>query len=75
MDNLLVIAALIWCGSGIGCHIWQANQMQTWCGTPVWREPFTYMMFIPAMIGGPILGFFLERYPDRKSMRWPVCGA
>jgi len=46
---------MLWALSGIVIHIICAIEMKTWCGTPVWREPSTYVMFIPAMIGGPLL--------------------
>lgn len=52
---------LLWPISGIVAHIIQCNRMKTWCGTPVWEEPSTYVMFFCAALGGPILFFFLEK--------------
>lgn len=49
------IAVLIWIGLGIAGHIIQANKMKTWCGTPIWEEVSTYLVFVPAMICGPFL--------------------
>ena len=52
---------LLWPASGIVAHIIQANRMKTWCGSPIWEEPSTYVMFVPAMIAGPFMFLFLEQ--------------
>jgi hypothetical protein len=56
---------LLWFLCGIAIHVQQANKMKTWCGTPVWEEPTTYVMFFPAMIAGPVLLLFMSK--DDKS--------
>jgi hypothetical protein len=52
------IVLTLWMLSGIHAHVVAANDMKTWRGTPVWREPTTYVMFIPAALGGPIIWIF-----------------
>jgi hypothetical protein len=49
------LLVLLWPACGIVVHILKAIKMETWFGTPIWHEPMTYVMFIPAMIVGPIL--------------------
>lgn len=56
---------LIWMGLGIVGHVWGANQMKTWCGTPVWEEPSTYLMFVPAIVAGPLMFLFVQMNPPR----------
>lgn len=63
------IVFLIWVACGIVGHIRQSNEMVTWCGTPVWEEFGTYMMFVPAAIAGPLILFTFERYDDRHPER------
>lgn len=60
-----------WMASGAICHIMQANEMKTDFGKPIWDVPITYVMFIPAVIAGPILFFFFERMDDRHPERRP----
>lgn len=48
-----------WSLAGVAAHVEACNRMKTWCGTPIWQEPSTYMMFFPAMIAGPFLWFFI----------------
>jgi len=47
--------AAIWPITGIVLHIIECNRMKTWCGTPIWEEPLTYVMFFPAMVAGPLM--------------------
>lgn len=49
-----------WPVSGIVCHIVYCCKDKTWCGTPIWQEPSTYLMFFPAMIMGPTYPFWYE---------------
>jgi len=44
---------LLWILTGAVSHIIECCRMKTWCGTPIWAEPSTYMMFFPAMLMGP----------------------
>jgi hypothetical protein len=44
-----------WALCGVIIHIVLCNRMKTWCGTPIWEEVTTWMMFFPAMIAGPLL--------------------
>jgi hypothetical protein len=45
----------LWAASGVVAHIANCNDAKTWCGTPIWQEPLTYVMFGPAMLLGPIM--------------------
>jgi hypothetical protein len=46
---------LVWVALGWIAHIIEAFRMKTWCGTPIWYEPSTYVMFFPASLLGPIM--------------------
>lgn len=58
-------AILFWIGCGVLAHVIQCSQMKTWCGTPIWREPTTWLMFFPAMLAGPIMFVFVKDNPSR----------
>ncbi len=60
---------LIWIGLGIIGHIRQSNEMVTWCGTPVWEEVSTYLMFFPAMLAGPLTLILFEECPEKHPER------
>ena len=61
---------LIWGVLGIIGHIVDASRMRTWCGTPIWDEPSTYVMFFPAMILGPIaIGMAIYHWSEYAD-RW-----
>lgn len=61
------IVVLLWALCGAIGHIRQAREMKTYCGTPIWKDIGTYMMFVPAMVAGPIILLAFERYPERCS--------
>lgn len=46
---------LAWPIFGAVCHVAQCEKMKTRCGTKIWHEPSTYVMFIPAMVAGPLM--------------------
>lgn len=47
--------SLAWLLCGIIGHIWLCHKLVDWYGTPIWKEPLTYLMFVPSMILGPIM--------------------
>jgi hypothetical protein len=63
MDYIIPICIILWAGIGAYLHIRECNKMKTWRGTPVWQEPFTYLMFFPAGLAGPLLFFVILAVP------------
>lgn len=58
---------LLWPLAGIIAHIVGCNKMKTWCGTPIWDEPTTYAMFLPAAAAGPIFFIVNWLYTERET--------
>jgi hypothetical protein len=46
---------LLWVFVGVWCHMSYCLRHKEWCGTPIWREPSTYFMFLIAAIVGPFM--------------------
>jgi hypothetical protein len=53
-DFLFDLFLFLWPVSGLLLHIHTCNQAKTWCGTPIWEEPTTYVVAFLAMIMGPV---------------------
>lgn len=66
---MVKIGILLWMLCGIVGHIRQANEMVTSFGMPIWRDVWTYCMFYPAMIAGPLMFLMFERFPERHPER------
>lgn len=62
---------LLWPLSGVAGFILLAESMKTWCGTPIWEEPTTYLMFFPAMMAGPIMLLYAHADYAGKNARDP----
>lgn len=65
----MIYLFLIWALCGIVGHIRQANEMKTYFGKPIWEDFGTYIMFIPAMVAGPLILFYFKCYDDRHPER------
>ena len=65
MEIIAGLLILSWPVVGIVCHLVMCEQMETWCGTPIWEEPSTYMMIFVAAVAGWLMLFSLKDFNER----------